>query len=437
MSFLRQFSVVALLALSGLFVLIFPATAMNGATSISSAASCSASTEGTFRYNSTNGGIEFCDGSSWKALSTSGSSSSSVTDAVSITGSSSCGSTTAGAIYYNSAAKSLRYCNGSSWVSLYSATASGSGTIGAAQIGHSACAGGTAGMVRYNAASGILELCGGSTWATFTTNPGAFSFTDQTGAATSSTISSNAVTLSGFFGSLTATCGTGCTAIARNGSWGGTSVSGFVSGDTIAIRQTSSGSGTTATTATVTVGNTTSGTWSVTTGNNNVYSTPGTYTYTVPAGVTQLNVKVWGAGGTGNSSGNAVWKAGGGAGGYGQATFSVSPGNTLAVVVGAGSSNRDASAGYSGVFLNNSVSQANAVVIAGGGGASGCCGDTSEYAGGGGGGGGTSGGNGASGGSGGGQGGTQSAAGSGYGTAAGPLSGGLGPGKGVAGGAGY
>ena len=97
------------------------------------------------------------------------------------------------------------------------------------------------------------------------TAPDAFSFTNQTGVAVNSTITSNAVTLANFDGPLTATCGTGCTAIARNGTWGSTSVSGFVSGDTIAIRQTSSASNSTATTATVTVGSTTSGTWSVTT----------------------------------------------------------------------------------------------------------------------------------------------------------------------------
>jgi hypothetical protein len=241
-----------------------PASAMNGVTSISAASSCSASTEGTFRYNSTNTTIEFCNGSNWKALSTTGSSSASVTDSVFITGSSSCNSGTAGAIYYNSTSKALQYCNGSVWQTLSTSPASGSGTIGSAGVGHPACATGTAGLIRYNAASGALELCGGSTWATFTTTPPAFSFTNQTGVAANSAISSNAVTLSGFFGPLTATCNAGCTGIARNGSWGGTSVSGFVSGDTIAIRQTSSAAGNVTTTATVTAGNTVSGVWSVT-----------------------------------------------------------------------------------------------------------------------------------------------------------------------------
>ncbi|MDR3425458.1 MAG: DUF1566 domain-containing protein [Alphaproteobacteria bacterium] len=109
----------------------------------------------------------------------------------------------------------------------------------------------------------------------------AFSFTNQTGVSMSSAISSNAVTLSGFSGTLTATCGTGCTAIARNGTWGGTTVSGFQSGDTIAIRQTSSASANTGTNATVTVGTTVSGTWTVTTNNN----TASAFSFTNQTGV--------------------------------------------------------------------------------------------------------------------------------------------------------
>lgn len=98
------------------------------------------------------------------------------------------------------------------------------------------------------------------------TAPNPFSFTNQSGVALSSAISSNAVSLSGFDGPLTATC-SGCTAIARNGTWGGTSVSGFLSGDTIAIRLSSSSNSGTSVTATATVGNTTSTAWSVSTGN--------------------------------------------------------------------------------------------------------------------------------------------------------------------------
>ncbi|MBS1983237.1 MAG: DUF1566 domain-containing protein [Bdellovibrionales bacterium] len=106
------------------------------------------------------------------------------------------------------------------------------------------------------------------TWSvtTLTNQPEGFSFTDQTGVTTSTTITSNAITLAGVFPTATATCGPGCTEISRNG--GGFSagpVGGFESGDTIAIRQTSSASEGTPTTATVTIGGITSSVWTVTT----------------------------------------------------------------------------------------------------------------------------------------------------------------------------
>ena len=106
-----------------------------------------------------------------------------------------------------------------------------------------------------------------SVWSVTTSNnsPNAFSFTNQTGVNTNATITSNTVTLSGTFSGLTATCGAGCTGISRNGGASSTTVSGFGTGDTIVIKQTSSANSTTATTATVTVGGTTSGTWQVTT----------------------------------------------------------------------------------------------------------------------------------------------------------------------------
>jgi uncharacterized delta-60 repeat protein len=98
------------------------------------------------------------------------------------------------------------------------------------------------------------------------TAPDAFLFLDQSDVNAGAVIDSNAVALNGFEGTLDAVCGTGCTDIARNNVWAGaTSLSGFVEGDTIAIRQTSSSSYTTPTTAGVTVGDTTSDDWTVTT----------------------------------------------------------------------------------------------------------------------------------------------------------------------------
>jgi len=128
-----------------------------------------------------------------------------------------------------------------------------------------ACDSGKAGMIQWTGTE--FQGCDGSSWKTLGMNngPNAFSFTNQTDADSSSTISSDAVTLSGFTGSLTAYCISGCTAIARNGTWGSVVVSGFVSGNTIAIRQTAGSSSTTTTSAAVVVGTTVSSAWSVTT----------------------------------------------------------------------------------------------------------------------------------------------------------------------------
>jgi hypothetical protein len=140
-----------------------------------------------------------------------------------------------------------------------------------------------AGMLQWTGT--YFQGCNGSAWGTFGqtggTSPLAFSFTNQTNVATSTTISSNAVTLSGFSGTVTATCGTNCTAIARNGVWGSTTVAGFQNGDTIAIRQTSSATASTTTNATVTVGTTVSGTWAVTTTSD----TPAAFSFTDQTGV--------------------------------------------------------------------------------------------------------------------------------------------------------
>lgn len=140
----------------------------------------------------------------------------------------------------------------------------------ASAAANASCTGYT-GAMRYNANVNFIEYCNGTNWGAFsgvsTNTAAAFSFTNQTDVNLNATISSNAVALSGFTGVIGAVCGTGCTAIARNGIWGGPTAL-FSNGDTIAIRQTSSSSPSTATTATVMVGNTTSSTWSVTTSTN-------------------------------------------------------------------------------------------------------------------------------------------------------------------------
>ena len=66
------------------------------------------------------------------------------------------------------------------------------------------------------------------------------------------------------------------------------------------------------------------------------YSTPGTYTWVVPPGVTNICVEAWGGGGNG---GSGYYPAqyhggGGGGGGYGYDCFTVVPGSNYTVTVG-------------------------------------------------------------------------------------------------------
>ena len=71
------------------------------------------------------------------------------------------------------------------------------------------------------------------------------------------------------------------------------------------------------------------------------YTTPGTYSYTVPAGVYSLSVTIvggGGGGGTSTSSGDAHGASNGGSGGYYlNQTVAVTPGQTVSITVGAGS----------------------------------------------------------------------------------------------------
>ena len=105
-------------------------------------------------------------------------------------------------------------------------------------------------------------------------------------------------------------------------------------------------------------------------------------------GITAIRVKMWGASGGSRQIGSNTPT--GGCGGYSQADISIDPGSNLLVAVGGGggitipaiggtnggggqSGALEASAGggYSGIFLNNTASQANALIVAGGGGGAG------------------------------------------------------------------
>ena len=69
-----------------------------------------------------------------------------------------------------------------------------------------------------------------------------------------------------------------------------------------------------------------------------VYATAGTYTFTIPSGVTKIMVEVWGGGGGGGNGSTATsgWISSGGAGGYGKEILTVAAGNSYTVIVGSG-----------------------------------------------------------------------------------------------------
>jgi hypothetical protein len=90
------------------------------------------------------------------------------------------------------------------------------------------------------------------------------------------------------------------------------------------------------------------------------YTTPGTYSWTAPAGVTSVSVVAVGGGGSG---GAAYWSGGGGAGGGlgWKNNIVVTPGQSYVVVVGAGGVGVAANSGGQGTsggesyFINNTV----------------------------------------------------------------------------------
>ena len=86
------------------------------------------------------------------------------------------------------------------------------------------------------------------------------------------------------------------------------------------------------------------------------FNSPGSSTFTVPDGVTQITVQMWGAGGGGGSGNDG--RGGGGGGGFAQAVIAVSPGQVINVTVGAGGG--VGAAGGNTIFSTGSFSvQAN------------------------------------------------------------------------------
>jgi hypothetical protein len=81
-------------------------------------------------------------------------------------------------------------------------------------------------------------------------------------------------------------------------------------------------------------------------GQTSTYSTAGTYSFTVPAGVTSLKIEAWGGGAGGPASAGPSYRRGGGGGAYaGESAYTVVPGTSYTVTVGAGGSLSDTSAG--------------------------------------------------------------------------------------------
>ncbi len=69
-----------------------------------------------------------------------------------------------------------------------------------------------------------------------------------------------------------------------------------------------------------------------------IFSTPGTFTWTCPVGITSVKVECWGGGGGGGAATNVAGRVGGGGGGgsYVTNTLTVVPGTTYNITVGAG-----------------------------------------------------------------------------------------------------
>jgi hypothetical protein len=66
------------------------------------------------------------------------------------------------------------------------------------------------------------------------------------------------------------------------------------------------------------------------------FAKPGSFTYSVPAGIHYVEVELWGGGAGGNGGGKNLGSAGGGAGAYARALLAVNPGGTCTGSVGAG-----------------------------------------------------------------------------------------------------
>jgi len=92
------------------------------------------------------------------------------------------------------------------------------------------------------------------------------------------------------------------------------------------------------------------------------FLTAGTFTWTVPAGISKVWIKVVGGGGGGGSSTSGRYGGGGGGGAYAEGFLSVTPSTVATVTVGGGGGGGSSSGGATG-----GASNFNGLTIAGGG----------------------------------------------------------------------
>lgn len=81
-------------------------------------------------------------------------------------------------------------------------------------------------------------------------------------------------------------------------------------------------------------------------------------TYTVPAGVTSIRVKIWGGGGGAAANISGSYGSGGGAG-FVQTDVPVTPGETLTIIVGQGGAGWNSTEGYAGAAYPNGGAATN------------------------------------------------------------------------------
>jgi hypothetical protein len=159
----------------------------------------------------------------------------------------------------------IAQCNASSGTGTFQKAPLFVGAVTSPPYAATTCGSTKAGMIQWTGS--LLQVCDGSSWinlggASVCTGPSSLSFTNQSGVAVNSTITSNAVTMSGFSCTASAVC-SGCIIVKNNVAVGTSTTT--VAGDTIAIRVTSSPFYSTMVTAILYIGTTNSGIWIVTT----------------------------------------------------------------------------------------------------------------------------------------------------------------------------